>query len=84
MRLRDSIITVALLLVISGTAMLGCGGRPSLANMTADQLYEAGLKHYNEEKYLQSIDYFQAIVFNYPGESVVDTAQYYLALSYLG
>jgi outer membrane protein assembly factor BamD len=39
---------------------------------------------YEQEKYLRSIELFQAIVFNYPGEALVDTAQYYLALSYFG
>ena len=64
--------------------MIGCGGRQSLTNKSARELYEGGLQRYNSGKYLYAIDYFQAIVFNFPGETIVDTAQYYLALSYLG
>ncbi|MGH8015927.1 MAG: outer membrane protein assembly factor BamD, partial [Candidatus Zixiibacteriota bacterium] len=43
---------------------------------------ELGNKAFSEKKYLAAIEYFQTVVFNHGGESFVDTAQYYLALSY--
>ncbi|MEW6412817.1 MAG: outer membrane protein assembly factor BamD [Candidatus Zixiibacteriota bacterium] len=72
------------LLTIFVSNFVGCGGRPSLANLTARELFDKGKAKYSEKDYFDAIEYFQAIVYNYPGESMVDTAQYYLALSYFG
>ncbi len=67
----------ALLLIVSG-----CGGSKSLATMSAHEFYDLGMHKYDKGHYYKAIDYFQSVVFNYPGESIVDTAQYYLGLSY--
>ena len=64
--------------------LIGCGKRPAVANLTAHELFERGKEEYNDNDYLNALEYFQAIVYNYPGESIVDTAQYYLGLSYYG
>lgn len=42
------------------------------------------MEKYQNEKYLDAVELFQLIVYNHPGESLVDTAQYYLAMSYHG
>lgn len=84
MRHRTQVLFTLLLLTVSIAVITGCGGRKSLTNLSVRELYAEGLERYNGGKYLYAIEYFQAIVFNFPGESVVDTAQYYLALSYLG
>lgn len=60
----------------------GCGGRPSLSNMPADELYQLAMKQFEKKKYLYSVESFQALIYNYPGESIVDSAQFYLGLSY--
>ena len=70
--------------VLAAAILFGCGGQVSTANLSASELYEQGMNEYQNEKYLKAIEYFQAIVYNYPGESVVDTAQFYLAMSYFG
>jgi outer membrane protein assembly factor BamD len=62
----------------------GCGGSKSLATMSASELMTKGKWAYDNKKYLKAIELFQTIVYNYPGESIVDTAQYFLALSYFG
>lgn len=62
----------------------GCGGRKVLTNLTPKQLFDEGKSKYDEGKFTNATEYFQAIVYNYPGEDIVDTAQYYLALSYFG
>jgi len=77
-------IIVGLLVVLIGTLAVSCGGSRSVADLGARELFEQGLNHYEEDKYRQSSEYFQALVFNYPGNSIVDTAQYYLGLSYFG
>lgn len=61
---------------------VGCGGTAKISDRTAPELFALGKKAFDDKKYVQSIEYFQTIVYNHAGESFVDTAQYYLALSY--
>ncbi len=82
---RTAKTTVLLIVALSIVASFwGCGGPPKIAGLSARQLYDQGIDKYDNGKYLHSIELFQAIVYNYPGESLIDTAQYYLALSYYG
>jgi len=71
-------------LPLAALVLLGCGGGTNLARLNGRELYELGMSKYENGKYLDAIAAFQATIFNYPGESHVDTAQYYLALSYFG
>lgn len=64
--------------------LVGCGGKQSLNTLTSQELFDFGKEKYEQKKYLKAVQHFQTLVYNYPGESVVDTAQYYLALSYFG
>ncbi len=65
--------------------MIGaCSSPRSISTMTAGELLKTGMDLYNRHKYLRAIEHFQACVYNYPGDMAVDTAQYYLALSYFG
>ena len=79
-------IHLLLVTALIGLATLlgGCGGSKSLADKTAQQLFTSGKDHYDRGKYFRSIQYFQTIVYNYPGDPIIDTAQYYLALAYFG
>ncbi len=72
------------MVVIPGMVGIGCGGSKSISNLTTAELFQIGKEKYDDGKYFKALSYFQAIVYNYPGESIVDTAQYYLALSYYG
>lgn len=79
--------TPAILLILVTILLclfIGCGKRPVVKDLTAHELFERGKEEYNNKDYLDALEYFQAIVYNYPGESIVDTAQYYLGLSYYG
>ncbi|UCE24528.1 MAG: outer membrane protein assembly factor BamD [Candidatus Zixiibacteriota bacterium] len=81
------IITLAALLLLAVTLLTGfggCGRKTVLANLTPHELFELGKEKYDNRRYIDAQQHFQAIVYNYPGESIVDTAQYYLALSYFG
>ncbi len=71
-------------LVILAIMALGCGGSMPLTNMTARELFDAGKEKYDNGKYYKATEYFQSIVYNYPAESIIDTAQYYLGLAYYG
>jgi outer membrane protein assembly factor BamD len=55
-----------------------------MADMTAHDLFAQGKEKYDRTKYLPAREYFQTIVYNFPGEPMVDTAQYFLALTYFG
>ncbi len=80
---RLTILTL-LLILFTGAILSGCGGRRSISELTASELFATGLEAYEDEDYVDAIDYFQACIYNYPGRTVVDTAQYYLGLSYYG
>lgn len=60
----------------------GCSSPKTLTNLPSDELFKQGKEKYDKKKYLSAVELFQAIVYNFPGKSIVDTAQYYLALSY--
>jgi outer membrane protein assembly factor BamD len=62
----------------------GCGGSKSLAGKSAHELFDLGKTAHEKGKYRRAIEMFQQIVYNYPGDPVVDTAQYYLGLAYYG
>ena len=70
--------------LLCAAVISGCGGEIKLAQMGARDLFDLGMQRYQKKKYLGAIEAFQAAIFNFPGESQVDTAQYYLALSYFG
>lgn len=76
-----------LLTIAIATALFGlsnCGGSKSLGTLSSKELFTGGLESYENKKYLKAIEHFQTAIYNYPGESNIDSAQYYLALSYLG
>ncbi len=79
-RFKTPVVAVLALTVL----LASCGGPPKVADLGPRELYEVGKQQYDKEKYRRAVDYFQSIVFNFPGNSVVDTAQYYLGLSYFG
>jgi outer membrane protein assembly factor BamD len=74
---------VLLLLGLAGLALLeGCGGAVDLSGKSARELFDQGMDKYQRRKYLTAVNCFQTLVYNYPGESNIDSAQYFLALSY--
>ena len=80
-RHRNLVTLIALTVIAVG--LIGCGGgKISLANKTSTELFALGKEKFDAAKYAPAVTYFQTIVYNYPGEPIVDTAQYYLALSY--
>lgn len=74
-----------LILVILGLLIiLGCGANRAKMAGTADEQFRLAKRDYDKGRYFNSIDAFQRVIFNFPGATVVDTAQYYLAHSYFG
>ncbi len=81
-RFETTLLWAGLVLMVA--AIVGCGGKQSLAHLSAGELFEIGKEQHDNNKFIKAIETFQTIVYNYPGERIVDTAQYYLALSYYG
>ena len=52
--------------------------------MTAGELFKLAKVKYDQKKYYRSIELFQNIVYSHAGDPIVDTAQYYLGMSYFG
>lgn len=68
-----------LVILVLSLLVWGCGSSVDTSNYTPDQRLAYGLKLYNNEDYVDAVQEFQAIVLQYPGNAVVDDAQYYLA-----
>lgn len=71
-------------MVIISIIIMSCAGTVSLSNLSSAELFKLGKERYESKKYFKAVEVFQTIVYNYRGESIVDTAQYFLALSYFG
>jgi len=66
------------------TVITSCGAGGSSANaLTAEEQFARAQKLYKRKKYFESAEEFQKVVYNYPGANIIDTAQFYLAKSYL-
>lgn len=63
-------------------ALVGCGGITMKAYPTAEEQYRKSYEEYQKEHYLRAIDGFQKVIYNFSGASMVDSAQYYLAMAY--
>lgn len=71
-------------LVIVFTAAVifyGCSSSVDTINLSAENRFNYALNLYNEEDYEEAINEFQSIVLQFPGNEIVDDAQYYLAMS---
>jgi outer membrane protein assembly factor BamD len=72
------------LLLVAALLISGCGGPQKTGNMSARELYALAKDKYDHKKYYRAIELFQNLVYSHAGDPVVDTAQYYLGMSYFG
>lgn len=70
-----------LILILFSFAIWGCGSSVDTANMTPEARLAYSIKLYNDEDYEQSVNEFSNLVMQYPGNAIVDTAQYYAGMS---
>lgn len=59
-----------------------CGGPRLKPTASASEQFAHAKKDYDKKHWLDAVDGFQRVIFNYPGSNIVDTSQYYLAMSY--
>lgn len=60
----------------------GCGSTKIKSYSSAEEQYREAHKEFQKEHYLKAIDGFQKVIYNFSGASMVDSAQYFLAMSY--
>lgn len=68
--------------LISVLMLWGCSSSFNTVNMNADERLAYAMKLYNKHNYEDAIKEFQAIVLQYPGSAVIDSAQFYLGQSH--
>ena len=58
---------------------IGCASTVDTANMTSEQRFKYAMDFYNDEEYDRAIQEFDAIMLQFPGNEIIDDAQFYLA-----
>lgn len=69
------LISSAILLLI-----WGCGSSSDFSDLTADERLSNAIKLYEDEDFEDAATEFEALLLQYPGNSIVDDAQYYLGM----
>lgn len=73
----------ALFCISTIALMSACGGPSSGKILPIEDQYSKATKLYERGKFFESAEEFQKVIYNYPGATAVDSAQYFLALSYM-
>lgn len=71
----------SLFVLTAALFLWGCSGSVDTANLSAEERFKYAMELYNDESYDLAINEFQAIMLQFPGNDVVDDAQYYLGMS---
>jgi outer membrane protein assembly factor BamD len=61
--------------------LFACSSTLDTTNMTPEERLAYSIKLYQEEDYEEAVKEFEAIILQYPGSSIIDDAQYYLAMT---
>ncbi len=61
--------------------LFACSSTLDTANMTPEERLAYAIKLYEEEDSEEAVKEFEAIILQYPGSSIIDDAQYYLAMT---
>ncbi len=72
----------AIPLLLSGLLVLHCSSSTPPPVPDARSGFEKGMTLFEEEKWEDARLAFETVVFNHPGSSIVDSAQYMMAMSY--
>ena len=69
-------------LILSAILLLiwGCGSSSDFSDLTADERLSNAIKLYEDEDFEDAATEFEALLLQYPGNSIVDDAQYYLGM----
>jgi outer membrane protein assembly factor BamD len=68
-------------LIFITVILFACSSTLDTTNMTPEERLAYSIKLYDEEDYEEAVKEFEAIILQYPGSSIIDDAQYYLAMT---
>jgi nicotinate-nucleotide adenylyltransferase len=71
----------ALVFILLG--LLGCGHKPTLV-LSVNEQFKVAKQYYDRNKYYKAQQEFEKLIYTYPGNTIIDTAQYYLSMSQYG
>lgn len=77
---RLSAIFSALMLLLT---IISCGGKKTMAKLDAEDTFARGMENFNRRKYVEAIDDFKEIIYNYSSTRIAAEASFYLGESYL-
>jgi outer membrane protein assembly factor BamD len=72
-----------LILILILLGLWGCGHKPAPVQ-SVDEQFKIAKQYYDKNKYYKAQLEFEKLIYTYPGNTIVDTAQYYLAMSQFG
>jgi len=82
MKRKLFVIILSSVAIIWSVIITGCGGHNVKPVADPQTQFDRAMKLYEKEKYYDAETEFQRFIYNYPGNTAVDTAQYYLGLCY--
>lgn len=68
-------------IIFCGILLWGCSSSEEITIQDPQERLSNAIEMYNNEDYLDAVNEFQALILQYPGNSIVDDAQYYLGMS---
>ena len=70
-----------LILILFSLVIWGCGESVNTVNMSPQDRLAYAVKLYNDEDYELAVNEFSSIVLQFPGNALVDSAQYYTGMT---
>lgn len=61
--------------------LLACGRKAVKEALSQEAVLAKAIRHFERRKYFEATEQFQKYIFNYPGSTGIDTAEFYLGLS---
>lgn len=80
--MQKKIILIVFISIIFTYFISSCGSSGKPKNENAEQVYNDGVKYFEDEEYEQSKKYFELIKLQYPASEYADDAHYYMAELY--
>jgi len=72
-----------IILVFGPLALLACSRGGVREQLPPHEEYEMAMKHFEKGDYLKTQAELQRVIYSYPGLAFIDSAQFYLGMSYL-
>ena len=70
------------LCLVTSLLWWSCGSSEVVQNLSAEDRYALGMKKFDQGNYVEAISEFEIVRLQFPGSTVADKAQYYLAESH--